>query len=410
VRLVFNRTLSQVQAGVEFAACPDSACSPGVQLALSTNQQLQTTHCLNDTVAYDLSWVRFPENAILHWGPSGTFTSGSEMLLLHPDAGVQLLTQSSLETYRTLDTGQTRCFDGGTGDISCVDSGQDGDFADTPSPRRFELVDGGAQQLIAEPDTGLLWTRCLDGALACAGGETRRPWSQVLDACSHLNTDGLAGRADWRLPTRRELERLVMPGSSTPWDPLLVPGVMSDANHATATTQATNHVNAWSLNNLGRAGASPVADNSLLSVRCVSSFNATPLPQSLAAAGQEDVVDAVSGLGWTRCLEGTSPDTSQCTGTELQLSWGDALAQCSNKARYNWRLPNANELASLLALSRQDAPAWDALFPPASAALVWSSTTDLSSAGALAVNFSTGTMVAVPTSQTLSVRCVRTLP
>jgi hypothetical protein len=78
-------------------------------------------------------------------------------------------------------------------------------------PKRFELLDGVASEVVRDKDTGLIWERA--------------PESPILDwrgALAHCYRRETGGRLGWRLPTVEELGRLVAPAE--PVAPKLPPG------------------------------------------------------------------------------------------------------------------------------------------------------------------------------------------
>lgn len=113
------------------------------------------------------------------------------------------------------------------------------------------------------------------------------------------------------------------------------------------------------------------------------------------AAGAE-VTDTATGLIWARCSDGQTWYGSRCAGTAASLSWVDALALARNTAAADglpWRLPNAKELATLVADDRIN-PAIDTqFFPDTSRNAYWTSTyTTNASFSAWYVRFQEGTM------------------
>lgn len=93
------------------------------------------------------------------------------------------------------------------------------------------------------------------------------------------------------------------------------------------------------------------------------------------------VTDTVTGLMWDQCSQGQSGAT--CTGEASVMSWSAALtaAVTANAIPYkgysDWRLPNKNELESLVDLSIVTNPVIDLTFFPGTPAdsLYWSATT-----------------------------------
>jgi hypothetical protein len=84
-----------------------------------------------------------------------------------------------------------------------------------------------------------------------------------------------------------------------------------------------------------------------------------------------------TGLIWQRCALGQTWDGSDCLGSPTTMDWSSALIAATNHVQAgedDWRLPNRNELASILE-NRCFNPALDAeAFPSASAIGFWSST------------------------------------
>ncbi len=89
----------------------------------------------------------------------------------------------------------------------------------------------------------------------------------------------------------------------------------------------------------------------------------------------ETVTDTYTGLMWKQCQEGLS-GTSCATGAATQHTWKAALelASTTSFATYDdWRLPNINELDSLVAKDRYDPAINITLFPNTSSSEFWSS-------------------------------------
>ena len=65
-----------------------------------------------------------------------------------------------------------------------------------------------------------------------------------------------------------------------------------------------------------------------------------------------EVSDLKTGLVWQRCLDGASwnADTQQCDGRPTGYDWNGALTRASAQTG-GWRLPNINELRTLLETS-----------------------------------------------------------
>ncbi|MEA1867153.1 MAG: DUF1566 domain-containing protein [Thermodesulfobacteriota bacterium] len=140
-------------------------------------------------------------------------------------------------------TGQTTCYNADGNEISCSNTGQDGELQKGvawPSPRFTEPtpLDG----TVTDNLTGLIWLKNPD----CFGQKT---WADALNVCNNLAngscglTDGsVAG--DWRLPNRRELDSLIDLSQSTP-----VPNTASfsgvQSHYWSSTTLASGVTYAW---------------------------------------------------------------------------------------------------------------------------------------------------------------------
>lgn len=57
-----------------------------------------------------------------------------------------------------------------------------------------------------------------------------------------------------------------------------------------------------------------------------------------------EVTDLQTGLIWQRCSVGRQWNGKRCAGPELRYTWSAALALTSG----NWRVPNLNELSSIV--------------------------------------------------------------
>ncbi|HHI94556.1 MAG TPA: DUF1566 domain-containing protein [Gammaproteobacteria bacterium] len=98
--------------------------------------------------------------------------------------------------------------------------------------------------------------------------------------------------------------------------------------------------------------------------------------------GDGTVTDKQTGLTWKQCSEGLSSSSTACdTGTAAKYTWQQALQQVETLnnsggfASYtDWRLPNRNELASLVERQCYLPAINENLFPNTSSSYYWSST------------------------------------
>jgi len=301
------------------------------------------------------------------------------------------------------DTGQTLCYDSSNNGVSC-DTIEPGDpfFGQDPHyqpriPRSYTKLgyggvelpdsalhedDGGDWIMTRDNVTGLIWE-----IKTKANKDHMYTWANAQSQfIAGLNTNVFGGFDDWRLPDVRELSSLV--NSDVPGGPILAsinvllhgaaidkawfPNTVS-SDYLSATTSAYTKFSAWTVN----------YDNGYVAPRSKSSYSyyvravragSSPQP-SFGDNKDGTVTDATTGLMWQKCSFGQEWDGNECTGSRVRQNWQQALeaAETSNWAGYDdWRLPNRNELQSLVDYSRYF-PALDPLF--VSSHIYWSSTT-----------------------------------
>ncbi|WP_052360069.1 DUF1566 domain-containing protein [Solidesulfovibrio alcoholivorans] len=289
-------------------------------------------------------------------------------------------------------TDQTRCHDGSGRETPCPGSGQDAAFphaAGRHAPR-FAAVGTG---LVQDTATGLVWP--VDAGIA----GFPMPWESALAAAARMAADAVLGRTDWRLPNRRELRSLVSYGQSRPSLPAGHPFENVFAGwHWTSTTAAPAPGYAWYVHFEGgrmfygkkdqdclcwpvagacllpRTGQTWCRDAAGRETPCAGTGqdgelrSGTPWPTPRfvpAPKGREGVLDRVTGLVWAGRAD-TGPGAA---------TWEEALAVAARYQGGGWRLPNINELESLVAACRA-APALPAGHPfTAVGEVYWSATT-----------------------------------
>ena len=216
--------------------------------------------------------------------------------------------------------------------------------------------------------TGLMWVSSPDA--------TTRTWAVALD---HANTLSLDGHDDWRLPNINELESLVNAGAvdAAAWlNGQGFTGIQS-SRYWTSTTYFNGTSTAAIVylydGSIG-SNAKTFSGNFTLPVRGTTTTPA-PLPQTgwstMDLAGDDGnlragvawpvprftdnldgtVTDALTGLTWTK--DGNAPGPAACNPGAAK-TWEEALdyVACLNANAYlghgDWRLPNRNELRSLV--------------------------------------------------------------
>ena len=120
------------------------------------------------------------------------------------------------------------------------------------------------------------------------------------------------------------------------------------------------------------------------------------------------VLHKTTGLIWKRCVQGQVGTT--CSGLPTQLSWQEALMSADEEGfaeQTDWRLPNIQELRTLVEIRCSNPAINIAVFPntpTGSNISFWSSTNSLGQSFAWGLSFSRGTDL---TSEKLSRKFVR---
>jgi len=180
---------------------------------------------------------------------SGYVAGDADLVAGNIKAGVGLFgitgTLSSSSTYNAgvPKTGQSKCYDASGTEITCTDTGQDGDLEKGVAWPDSRFITG-TTGVVTDTLTGLIWlenANCFDTST----------WTQALTDANTLNsgecglTDGSA-EGDWRLPNVRELQSLIDYGEDDPALPDGHPftGVQSHY-YWSSTTFANGPVSAW---------------------------------------------------------------------------------------------------------------------------------------------------------------------
>jgi hypothetical protein len=290
-----------------------------------------------------------------------------------------------------LQTGQTICHDGAGIQVACAGSGQDAEFQRGlrwPTPR-FQPRD----EVVIDRLTGLTWTRTANLAVYPL------TWREALAFVAEMNRNNVFAYSDWRLPNRRELRSLVSHQNRRPVLPHghpfrdVFPGW-----YWTSTSAAINPAYAWYVNlDGGRmfyggkfqsylvwpvrgkghgilpcSGQKRCYDEKGKVIPCTGSGQdgefrrGKDWPEPRFQVFGSQVLDRLTGLYWH--------NPADLVGNEL--TWSEALAWV-NEIDGTWRLPNINELESLVDCSRHS-PALPRNHPFKKVRDVyWSSTTSM---------------------------------
>lgn len=313
-----------------------------------------------------------------------------------------------------------------TGMTTSYTLGDDGDLQRGiawPSPR----FTTNADTTITDNLTGLIWTS--DGNAPDPGGCKGGPgwegpvanWFTALDYVACLNSNNYLGHNDWRLPNRKELRSLINYGQADSNDSWLNGQGFSNVQYYyywSSTTVASLPWAAWYVT-MGagrvypgskacpegsctgvvwpvRGGDEPFTAPAKLSKTGQATIYATgddgdlqkgaawPSPRftnpdgTMPVAGSV-VVDRLTRLMWPQ--DGNAPGPVSCSPATTK-TWQEALnyITCLNANSFlgysDWRLPNINELESLINAEQANPASWlnEQGFRNVLATLYWSST------------------------------------
>jgi hypothetical protein len=316
------------------------------------------------------------------------------------------------------DTNQRQCYDASAA-MTCPAPGQPfygqdaqygWDTLHAASERFTRDLGVVGEPVVADSVTALVWQGCplgLSGDDCSNGFATKAAWAEQLAGCDALSWGGYD---DWRLPDPYEMQTLVdhdIPGPPT-IDAMLFPATTLDWFWSSSSSVDTDW--AWTLHfGFGTVGSDYKPNTR--SARCVrgGALQARHFEPSLLAS-DPIVTDTQSGLIWQGCPLGLSGDACG-TGLITWSTWADALAYCEGLAwagLEGWRLPDINELQSIVDYRYESTSLDPSVFPGLSSS-GWSSTTRPAFTGsAMAVNFEVGTTYASSKEQPGgSARCVR---
>jgi len=267
-----------------------------------------------------------------------------------------------------LSTGQITCHDASGNTIPCDGSGQDAESKkgiSWPDPR-FRIHD----QTVTDLLTGLTWTR--------RANMTGFPmqWQESIDFIQSMNEEKMLGYSDWRVPNRRELRSLISYQTRRPALPEKHPFLdVFQGWYWTSTSAAIDPAFAWYIHLEGARMFYGKKDQFFLAwpVRGIGS-NILPATgqtgcfdsdgRSVPCSGSGQDGEFRTGLKWPKprfeIMQDRAIDrlTNLCWSinadmAEGPVTWQEALDKVvemnlRSKTGPGWRLPNINELESLV--------------------------------------------------------------
>ncbi|MBI5376565.1 MAG: DUF1566 domain-containing protein [Candidatus Schekmanbacteria bacterium] len=295
-------------------------------------------------------------------------------------------------------TGETKCYDSSGAEIACAGTGQDADIqagVAWPSPR---FTDNG-DQTVTDNLTGLIWVKDANIMTTRDPGfdadniadDGKVIWQHALNYVAKLNSESYLGHNDWRLPNVNELSSLVNvdeAGISTwlntqgfsnvqadyYWSSSMYSGdtysgwgVAMDYGQVKYRGKAFTY-NVWPVRSSGpsvislpQTGQTKCNDESGTEIPCAGTGQDGDIQAGVAWPssrftdnGDQTVTDNLTGLIWAKNADIPNDDKT----------WQEALSYIaslngSNYLGFNdWRLPNVNELRSLVNVGEVDTYTW----------------------------------------------------
>ncbi|MFO7817540.1 MAG: DUF1566 domain-containing protein [Thermodesulfobacteriota bacterium] len=291
-----------------------------------------------------------------------------------------------------LKTGLNYCYDFKGNKISCLDSGQDAEYSTGPEIPQPRFISAG-MGLVQDKYTQLVWCKESDVSIFPL------TWQESLRLISALNEEKFLGRSDWRMPNRRELRSLIDHQQRMPALPSENPfSGIQESWYWTGTSSAQFPDYAWYIHLAGgrmfwgrkdqQAFCRPVCT---ASNRILATGQSTCLDNDgriTECEGIYTLADGVESAGWKgRFVQNDMGIEDRLTGllwhlnpfwSGREVNWQDALdliRKLNHSGAGNWRLPNINELESIVDCSRHT-PALSLSFPSEKVREVyWSSST-----------------------------------
>jgi hypothetical protein len=251
----------------------------------------------------------------------------------------------------------------------------------TPTTPTSDFIDNG-DGTVTHKTTGIMWMRC-------AMGQTWNNASKQCDGTAQMYTydqapalkTTFAGKSDWRLPNQTELTSIVERDNYNPAiNTGLFPNSPSDWYwYWSASPVAYSSGSAWAVGSYNGDGDWGNKDSKLFvrlvrAGQCFGDLRSSTTPSSDFIDNQDGTVThKCTGLVWQRCSVGQTWNGTSCTGTAQTYTYDQALAlKTSFAGNSDWRLPNANELHTIVEYGSYNPAINTALFPNTPDNYYWS--------------------------------------
>lgn len=267
-------------------------------------------------------------------------------------------------------TGQDKCYNDGN-EIACPVEGEgyygeDAQYAalETCTTQSFSST----SNVVIDNNIGLAWEK--------SPSEETYTWDDAPNHCIDLNNSNYGGINTWRVPNPLELLTIVDNSKYNPATNSNFTGIPTDSDiyfwtskeYKGNTSGAYAFRPEWGTSYYSRPYSGQYSKTNTYKVLCVSGDEMRPaISSNFTTQTINDsvvVTDSKTSLMWQKKYE--------------KKTWGQALKYCegSTYAGYSdWRLPNKNELASLVNYEKSGEPY--SYFPGMPSEWFWSSSTSL---------------------------------
>ena len=301
-----------------------------------------------------------------------------------------LLTIATLADSLIHKTGQTQSYDE-NGSIVTDGSIRDDGYYQIGLTRNYIRAAG----IVTNKTTGLEWQDEYEDYNIYDPYVTTASWQGAKDYCSVLE---LAG-GDWRLPTKSELASL---GDYSRYYPAIDPVftiVRTGDYYWSDTNRSNDDGSAWLIHS-GLSLHITGGKSGDYYVRCVRKGEVAK-PSNFSRSG-DIVTDGVTGLQWQDDSVGST------------MTWIDAIDHCEELTLggdEDWRLPNVNELSSIVDYTSYRPSIDTSVFEhTAVTPKYFTSTQFQNGSNVFSISFDDGRHYNNGRTQSLFVRCVRNIP
>ncbi|MDP2903634.1 MAG: DUF1566 domain-containing protein [Methylovulum sp.] len=256
----------------------------------------------------------------------------------------------------------------------------------TPTTPTSDFTDNN-DGTVTHKTTGLTWMRCAMGQTWTGSACTGTVKTYTYAKARRLTTS-FAGFSDWRLPNIAELQTIV---ERENFNPAINTTAFPNTGNGwfwSSSRRADNSNHAWVVDfDYGYGYFSYRVRNHGVRLVRGGQWTFGSLPQTTPTSDFTDHQDGTvthkrTGLMWQRCAAGKTWTGSACTGIAKTYTYAKAQQLTSTFAGFSdWRVPNENELLSIVEYGAYNPAINTAVFPKISYGRFWSSSSYANNSG-----------------------------